>query len=291
MTPPEPFPSSPPVGGSAPAVADPWRRAERSADLIAERLGATFDIAVVLGSGLGAAADRLGDAAMPMADAGFPPTGVLGHAGTLLAGTVGGARVLTLAGRVHLYEGHHPQAVVHGVRTAARLGCRRLLLTNAAGGIRPDLEVGQLVAISDHLNLTGANPLTGSHDLPHDRFIDVTELYRLAPVVADAGGLATGVYAALPGPTFETPAEIRMLATLGADLVGMSTALEALAAHALGVEVGGVSLVTNAAAGLGGALSHEEVTQVGTARAAAVVDTLVAVCERLALLTPGGERP
>ena len=172
---------------------------------------------------------------MSMAEAGFPSTNVVGHAGTILAGTVGGARVLVLAGRVHLYEGHHPNAVVHGVRTAARLGCRRLLLTNAAGGIRPGLAVGDLVAISDHLNLTGANPLIGTHDLPHERFVDVSNLYPLAPIVAAAGGLETGVYAALPGPSYETPAEIRMLATLGADLVGMSTVLEALAAHALGV--------------------------------------------------------
>ena len=276
VTPPEPS------SYSAPSAADPWARAALSAELIGERLGGDFDVAVVLGSGLGAAAERLGDVSMSMADAGFPSTNVVGHAGTILAGTVGGARVLVLAGRVHLYEGHHPNAVVHGVRTAARLGCRRLLLTNAAGGIRPGLSVGDLVAISDHLNLTGANPLIGTHDLPHERFIDVSNLYPLAPTVAAAGGLETGVYAALPGPSYETPAEIRMLATLGADLVGMSTVLEALAAHALGVQVGGLSLVTNAAAGLGGELSHEEVTEVGASRAGAVVDTIAAVCEAIA---------
>jgi purine-nucleoside phosphorylase len=276
VTPPEPS------SFSTPPASDPWARAARSAELIGERLGGDFDIAVVLGSGLGAAADRLGDASMSMTEAAFPSTGVVGHSGTILAGTVGGARVLVLAGRVHLYEGHHPNAVVHGVRTAARLGCHRLLLTNAAGGIRPGLAVGDLVAISDHLNLTGANPLIGTHDLPHERFIDVSNLYPLAPMVAAAGGLETGVYAALPGPSYETPAEIRMLATLGADLVGMSTVLEALAAHALGVEVGGLSLVTNAAAGLGGELSHTEVTDVGASRAGAVVDTITAVCEAIA---------
>jgi purine-nucleoside phosphorylase len=260
----------------------PWAEAGRSAERIAEQLGDTFDIAVVLGSGLGGAAARLGDAAMPMVDAGFPMPSVAGHSGTLVAGTIGSARVLVLAGRVHLYEGHDPHAVVHGVRTAARLGCRKVLLTNAAGGIRPGLAVGDLVAIGDHLNLTGANPLTGIHDLPHPRFVDVSDLYTLAPTVARAGGVETGIYAALPGPTYETPAEIRMLATLGADLVGMSTVLEALAAHALGLEVGGLSLVTNAAAGLGGELSHEEVTEVGAARADAVVDTIAAVCAALA---------
>jgi purine-nucleoside phosphorylase len=276
VTPPEPSSFTPPF------AIDPWARAALSAELIGERLGDGFDTAVVLGSGLGAVAEALGDAAMSMAEAGFPPTSVEGHAGTVLSGTVGGGRVLLLAGRVHLYEGHHPHAVVHGVRTAARLGVRRVLLTNAAGAIRPGLSVGDLVAISDHLNLTGANPLIGAHDLPHERFVDVSDLYSLASIVAAAGGLETGVYAAMPGPSFETPAEIRMLATLGADLVGMSTVLEALAVHALGVEVGGLSLVTNAAAGLGGQLSHEEVTGVGAARAGAVVDTIAAVCSALA---------
>jgi purine-nucleoside phosphorylase len=284
VTPTEPssFPPDLPPAFPPPVAAEPWARAAHSAELITERLGGGFDIAVVLGSGLGAAAERLGQASMTMAEAGFPATNVVCHSGTVLAGTVGGARVLVLAGRVHLYEGHHPRAVVHGVRTAARLGVRRLLLTNAAGGIRPGLQVGDLVAISDHLNLTGANPLIGTHDLPHERFVDVSNLYPLAPVVAAAGGIETGVYAALPGPSYETPAEIRMLATLGADLVGMSTVLEALAAHALGVQVGGLSLVTNAAAGLGGELSHEEVTEVGAARAGAVVDTIEAVCLALA---------
>ncbi len=265
-----------------PAFTDPWARAGRSAELIADRLGADFDMAVVLGSGLGGAAARLGDTTMPMAEAGFPATGVAGHAGVILGGTIGGKRLLVLAGRVHLYEGHSPHAVVHGVRTAAQLGCRQLLLTNAAGGIRPGLAVGDLVAISDHLNLSGANPLTGDHDLPHERFVDVSDLYSLSATVASAGGLERGVYAALPGPTYETPAEIRMLATMGADLVGMSTALEALAAHALGVQVGGLSLVTNAAAGLGGELSHEEVAEVGAQRSSAVMDTIAAVCGVLA---------
>ncbi|HEY6531468.1 MAG TPA: purine-nucleoside phosphorylase [Acidimicrobiales bacterium] len=277
MNPPEP--SSRPVPSPDPR---PWAEAGRSAELIGERLGDGFDIAVVLGSGLGAAASRLGDAALSMADARFPAPTVPGHAGTILAGRIGSARVLVLAGRVHLYEGHDAHAVVHGVRTAARLGCRKLLLTNAAGGIRPDLAVGDLVAISDHLNLTGANPVAGIHDLPHGRFVDASQLYALAPVVAGAGGLSTGVYAALRGPTYETSAEIRMLATLGADLVGMSTALEALAAHALGLEVGALSLVTNVAAGLGGQLSHDEVTGVGAARADAVIDTIAAVCAALA---------
>ncbi len=285
MTPPEPS------SFSVPVASEPWAAAGRSAERIGEQLGGDFDVAVVLGSGLGAAAERLGDRSMTMADAGFPSTSVAGHAGTILAGTVGGARVLILAGRVHLYEGHAAHAVVHGVRTAARLGCRRLLLTNAAGGIRPDLAVGDLVAITDHLNLTGENPVTGLHDLPHPRFVDVSDLYTLAPAIAAAGGIASGVYAALPGPTYETPAEIRMLATLGADLVGMSTVLEALAAHALGLEVGGISLVTNAAAGLGGELSHEEVTEVGAARAGAVVDTIAAVCEALAADASSADGP
>ena len=284
MTSAEPTPTS--------AAPVPWARAGRSAELVRERLGVDeLDVCVVLGSGLGAAAARLGERSMPMAEAGFPTPAVTGHAGRIHVGTVGGARVLVLAGRVHLYEGHHPHAVVHGVRAAARLGCRRVLLTNAAGAIRSDLGVGELVAVTDHLNLSGADPLAGAHDLPHDRFVDLSELYALTPTVAATGGLASGVYAALPGPTYETPAEVRMLRTLGADLVGMSTALEAIAAHALGVEVGAISLVTNAAAGLGDEVDHEEVRRIGAERADAVADAVAAVCAAAAPGSPPAPEP
>ena len=268
----------PPARGPAhpaPPASDPWRRAQGSARRLADRLGGDVELAVVLGSGFAGVVDDWAEASAPMGELGFPTPTVPGHEGTVLSGAVDGHRVLFLCGRVHLYEGHSPAAVVHGVRTVAALGCPRLVLTNAAGSLRPDLAVGDLVAISDHLNLSGANPLTGAHDLPHPRFVDASEVYTLSAALAAAAGLTSGVYAALPGPTFETPAEIRMLATLGADLVGMSTALEALAAHALGVRVAGMSLVTNAAAGLGAELSHDEVTEVGRQRGAAVADTLL----------------
>jgi purine-nucleoside phosphorylase len=174
-------------------------------------------------------------------------------------------------GRVHLYEGLPPAAVVHGVRTAAMAGCRAVVLTNAAGGIRPGLSVGQPVLIRDHLNLTGASPLSGPPPSAGQRFVDLTEVYsaRLRALARDADpGLAEGVYAMLPGPHYETPAEITMLGRLGADLVGMSTVLEAIAARQLGCEVFGVSLVTNLAAGLAGhSLSHAEVVEAGRASA------------------------
>ena len=162
---------------------------------------------------------------------------------------IGDRRVLVLLGRTHYYEGHGVARVVHGVRTAVAAGCRAVVLTNAAGGLRQGMSVGQPVLISDHLNLTATSPLVGA------QFVDLTDLYspRLRELArVDRPDLEEGVYAALPGPHFETPAEIRMLRTLGADLVGMSTVLEAIAARAAGAEVFGLSLVTNLAAGITG---------------------------------------
>jgi len=190
---------------------------------------------------------------------------------------VGQAQVLVLLGRVHMYEGNPVAAVVHGVRTAVAAGCRVIVLTNASGGINPALRVGEPVLISDHINLTGQSPLAGPN--PPDgygpRFTDLTDLYsaRLRAVAREADpGLAEGDYAGLPGPHYETPAGIRMLRTLGADLVGMSTVLEAIAARHLGAEVLGISLVSNSAAGVASAapLDHEEVIAVGRASAARV---------------------
>jgi purine-nucleoside phosphorylase len=188
---------------------------------------------------------------------------------------------------VHLYEGHRPQTVVHGVRTAIAAGCRTVVLTNAAGGIRPEYEVGQPVLISDHINLTGRSPLTGPPppDKYPGRFTDLTDLYarRLRELAKQADPtLAEGVYAALPGPHYETPAEIRMLAAAGADLVGMSTALEAIAARHLGAEVLGISLVTNPAAGLSPApLDHSEVVRAAAASATRIGRLLAALLPRL----------
>jgi len=212
---------------------------------------------------------------VPLADlGGFPPPTVAGHSPVVRSLALGGLRVLVFLGRTHLYEGHPVGTVVHGVRTAVAAGCRVVVLTNAAGGIRSGYQVGQPVLIRDHLNLTARSPLAG--DPPPDgyppRFTDLTDLYsaRLRALARRADpSLAEGVYAALPGPHYETPAEIAMLRGLGADLVGMSTALEAIAARHLGAEVLAISLVTNLAAGLApGSLDHQEVIAAG--RAAAV---------------------
>jgi purine-nucleoside phosphorylase len=236
-----------------------YSAAARSAAALARRTGKpAHDVAVILGSGWAAAADALGppDAEVPLADlGGFPAPSVAGHAPAVRSVAIEGRHALVFLGRVHLYEGHSPAAVAHAVRTAVAAGCRVVVLTNAAGGIREDYRVGQLVLIRDHLNLTGHSPLAGA--APPDgfgsRFNDLTDLYseRLRAVALDAEpSLTEGVYAALPGPHYETPAEIRMLRALGADLVGMSTALEAIAASHLGAKVLAISLVTNPAAGV-----------------------------------------
>jgi len=252
---------------------DPYAAARASAAKLAELSGqAEHDVAVVLGSGFAPAADALGTPAAEFGLdqlGGFPRPTVSGHTGTARSVRIGALRVLLLLGRVHLYEGHPVATVVHGVRTAVAAGCRIVALTNAAGGINQDFGVGQPVLISDHLNLTGRSPLAGP--LPPagyaSRFTDLSDLYsaRLRALARQADpGLAEGVYAALPGPHYETPAEIRMLRTAGADMVGMSTALEAIAARHLGAEVLGVSLITNPAAGLSeGPLDHLDVTAAG----------------------------
>ena len=249
----------------------------------AERTGhARHEVALVMGSGWVPAADALGvaETELDVTDLpGFLPPGVAGHAGRVRSLQVGAQRVMVLLGRTHLYEGRGVEAVVHGVRVAAAAGCRTVVLTNAAGGVREGLSVGQPVLVSDHLNLTGRSPLVGA------RFVDLVDLYsaRLRALVqAVDPTLVEGVYAALPGPHYETPAEVRMLRGLGADLVGMSTALEAIAARAEGMEVLGVSLVTNLAAGMTRAkLDHAEVLEAGKASAARVGTLLAQVVDRL----------
>jgi purine-nucleoside phosphorylase len=263
-------------------VTDPHAAARSAATALAERTATDHhDIALVLGSGWVPAVDALGNAAhdLPVTDLpGFAPPAVEGHAGRIRSLEVSGRRVLAFLGRTHLYEGRGVEAVVHGVRTAAAAGCRTVILTNASGGLRPGLSVGQPVLISDQLNLTSRTPLVGAE------FVDLTDLYsaRLRALVREIDPKITeGVYAAMAGPQYETPAEIRMLATVGADLVGMSTALEAIAAHADGCDVLGVSLVTNLAAGLGEPLDHEEVLAAGRAAATRMGQLLGKVIERL----------
>jgi purine-nucleoside phosphorylase len=279
-------------GGTVGRVTDPFARADEAAAALADRTGVpAHDVAVVLGSGWRPAADRFGEAVaeVPTSDLpGFPPATVAGHVGALRSvRAAGGKRLLVFLGRVHGYEGHDPAVVVHGVRMACRAGCRVVVLTNAAGGIRPGMAVGQPVLIADHLNLTNRSPLTGPEPAAPlgARFVDLTDAYatRLRTLARTVDPtLAEGVYAALPGPQYETPAEVRMLGLLGADLVGMSTAWECIAARHLGAEVLGLSLVTNLAAGLAGApLDHIEVLEAGRAAAERMGDLLAEVVTRL----------
>ena len=252
---------------------DPLLAAEKAATEIAERTGvATHDIALVMGSGWVSAVDALGIPAYECSAeelTGFLPPTVAGHSGKVRSYEIkeGGKtlRALVFLGRTHLYEGKGMEPVVHGVRTAVKAGCRVVLLTNACGGINTKFKVGQPVLIRDHISLTAATPLVGA------TFVDLTDLYskRLRAIVRSADpSLEEGVYVHWRGPTYETPAEILMMRGMGADLVGMSTVPEAIAAHALGAEVLAISLVTNAAAGVTGEkLSHEEVIAAGKAAA------------------------
>ena len=270
---------------------NPFDLATEAADAVRERTGvAHHDVAVVLGSGWAAAADEMGEvvADVELADLpGFPVPTVPGHRNLARSVRVGNHAVLILGGRAHLYEGHPVATVVHGVRTAVEAGCTTVILTNAAGGLNPDWPVGQPVLLSDHLNLTGASPMAGAAPPTGKpgRFVDLTEAYshRLRNLAREVDpDLPEGIYAALLGGAFETPAEIRMLAALGADLVGMSTALETIAARHLGAEVLGVSLVTNAAAGLSeSALDHLDVLEAATEAGPRMVALLRGVVERL----------
>jgi purine-nucleoside phosphorylase len=265
-----------------PTGADPASLAETAADALTTALGGGAEVAVVMGSGWAPAADAFGpvEASVAIADLpGFSAPTAVGHGGEVRAVRVGNRPVLLFLGRTHLYEGRGVEAVVHNVRTAAAAGVRTVVLTNAAGGLHPEHEIGQAVAISDHLNLTARSPLVGAH------FVDLTDLYsrRLRTLAREIDpGLTEGVYAALPGPHYETPAEIRMLRTAGADLVGMSTALEAIAAKAAGLEVFGLSMVTNAAAGMTGeSLDADEVIAAGRAAAGRLGEFLVEFVRRL----------
>ncbi|RWA21080.1 purine-nucleoside phosphorylase [Mycolicibacterium brumae] len=271
----------------------PTQQAAQAAAVIAEGTGiATHDVAVVLGSGWAPAADALGDprSVIPMAELpGFSTPTAAGHGGQLRSLQIGGRRVLVLLGRIHAYEGHDLSAVVHPVRAACAAGATTVVLTNAAGGLRPEHQVGQPVLIADHLNLTARSPLVGA------QFVDLVnayspELRALARRVDPR--LAEGVYAGLPGPHYETPAEIRMLRALGADLVGMSTVHETIAARAAGAQVLGLSLVTNLAAGMTGEpLSHAEVLEAGRASATRMGELLRAVIAELRPAAAPGTTP
>ncbi len=268
-------------------TATPHELAHDAAAVLAELTGVPrHDVALVLGSGWLPAVDALGEATaeIDVADVpGFTPAAVAGHSGKIRSVRSGRGEeqrnLLVFLSRTHYYEGRGVAAVVHGVRTAAAAGCRTIVLTNGCGGLMETWSPGTPVLISDHINLTGASPVVGP------TFVDLTDLYsrRLRALVRETDpDLAEGVYAALPGPHYETPAEIRMLGTLGADLVGMSTALEAIASRAAGMEVLGISLVTNLAAGITGEpLDHAEVLAAGQAAATRMGGLLAAVAGRL----------
>ncbi len=255
---------------------------EEARDYVAQLTALRPSIAVVLGSGLGAFADELSNRVeIPYADIpGWPGSTAVGHAGKLIIGNLGGLCVAVMAGRAHLYEGYTPAQVTYGVRVLGRLGVRSIVFTNAAGGINLSLQRGGLVLISDHINLQGSNPLAGPNDDKlGPRFPDMSEAYsrrfrEIAKQVAACLGisLSEGVYAAMLGPSYETPAEIRYLRTIGADVVGMSTVPEVIVAGHMGIKALGISCVTNMAAGvLPQKINHEEVLETG----AMVCDTLV----------------
>ena len=249
-----------------------FERVEQAAAAVRARCGVPAQIAIVLGSGLGDFADTLGDAVVtPYTDLPhWPASRVVGHAGRLVIGTVAGKRIAALAGRAHFYEGHDLETVVFATRVMARLGVKQLILTNAAGGINTGFAQGALMVIDDHINLLGSNPLVGSNDERFgQRFPDMSEVYsrrmrRVADEAARATGVAVshGVYIAVHGPSYETPAEIRAFRILGADAVGMSTVPEAIAARHMGLDVLGISCITNMAAGvLNQTLVHDEVME------------------------------
>jgi purine-nucleoside phosphorylase len=272
---------------------DPYVLADEAATAIADATGTSrHDVAVVLGSGWKPAVDRFGETLveLPLADLpGFAPSTVAGHGTTLRSIQCGDRRLLVFLGRTHAYEGHTPSAVAHGVRAAVRTGCDVVVLTNAAGGLREGMRPGDAVLISDHINLTGLSPLTGTEPAADSgwgpRFTDLTDAYsrRLRSLASELDpSLTEGVYAAVPGPHYETPAEIRAYQVLGADLVGMSTVHEVIAARHAGAEVLALSLVTNLAAGLSGhALDHVDVLEAGHAAAERMGDLLARLVARL----------
>jgi purine-nucleoside phosphorylase len=265
---------------------------DAAAEAIRRRMGAIPDVALILGSGLGAFASALHDpTTVPYTDIPhWPRTNVVGHAGLLIAGRCHARRVLALSGRAHFYEGHAMSAVTFAVRVLGRLGVRTLIVTNAAGGINARFGVGALMVMDDHINLMGTNPLIGANDdRLGPRFPDMSAVYspRLRAVADEAAtaiGLRIehGVYLAVTGPSYETPAEIRAFRALGADAVGMSTVPEAIVARHMGIEVLGVSCISNMAAGLQASpLSSEEVIETTTRVQGAFIRLLEAILDRL----------
>ncbi len=277
--------TSPTAGTLDDPAADPFEIARRAAAVIAERSGSPrHDVALVLGSGWGQTGDLIGEtlATIDNADVpGFAKAAVAGHSGVMRSVAIGdtGRRALVYGTRTHFYEGRGVRAVVHAVRTAAAAGCRTIVLTNGCGGLNPDWAPGTPVLIRDHLNLTATSPIEGAN------FVDLTDLYspRLRDLAREVDSdLDEGVYVQFRGPHYETPAEVQMARVLGGDLVGMSTTLEAIAARQCGLEVLGISLVTNLAAGISDQpLSHAEVLDAGRDAAERCGHLLAAVVRKI----------
>jgi purine-nucleoside phosphorylase len=265
-----------------------FEKAEEAAAAIRERIAIAPRVAIVLGSGLGSFAERIEHPAFIPYSAipHFPQPTVEGHSGRLVVGTVSGTPVAVMQGRVHAYEGYTPEEVTFPIRVLGRLGITTLVITNAAGGIRLDLKQGQLVLLSDHINFTGRNPASGPNDERlGPRFFDMTNPYskRLRQLAHSMADLSEGVYLCLSGPSFETAAEIRAFRGWGADLVGMSTVHEVIVAGHMGIEVLGISCVTNMAAGvLDRPLNHQEVLETGALAQAQLSGLLVALLPALA---------
>jgi purine-nucleoside phosphorylase len=273
-------------------MTDQYALVQRAADFLRGRVGELPGIAIVLGSGLGDFAAALRDpVSIPYGEIPhWPASAVVGHAGTLVVGSIGGRRVAALSGRAHFYEGHTLQVATFATRVLGVLGVRTLLLTNAAGGINLNFKPGTLMVIDDHINLMGSNPLIGPNDDRFGpRFPDMTEAYskRLRQIADQAAGargvaIAHGIYVAVHGPSYETPAEIRFLRTIGADAVGMSTVPEAIVGRPMGMEVLGISCITNPAAGvLPQPLVHDEVMEVARRVRGEFSALLEAILERL----------
>jgi purine-nucleoside phosphorylase len=274
-------------------TAETYDRVEEAAARVRALCGRSLpETAIVLGSGLGDFADTLQDSAVTPYTAlpHWATSGVVGHAGRLVVGNIHGKRIAALSGRVHFYEGHDMATVVFATRVMGRLGVRRMILTNAAGGINTRFAQGALMIIDDHINMIGSNPLMGPNDERFGvRFPDMTEVYSrrlrgVADEAARAKGIAVrhGVYVAVHGPSYETPAEIRAFRTLGADAVGMSTVPEAIAARHLGMEVLGISCITNMAAGvLPQPLVHDEVIETARRVRGSFISLLEGIVERL----------
>lgn len=264
-------------------MTNPADAAAEAAHVLADLTGvASHDIALVMGSGWLPAVDALGEVTAEISSTdlpGFAPPAVAGHAGKIRSVRAGDRQLLVFLGRTHFYEGLGVRAVVHGVRTAAAAGCRAIVLTNGCGGLKEHWTPGTPVLISDHINLTATSPLEGA------TFVDLTDLYspRLRALCREVEpDLEEGVYVQFPGPHYETPAEIRMVRAIGGDLAGMSTTLEAIAAREAGMEVLGISLVTNLAAGISGEpLDHAEVLEAGKAAASRMGALLGAVVPRI----------